>query len=73
MIKKLIISAIVLTALIVGKESRAAGVGGFARVLSENVATERHEGAMKDRLLSGDQAQSLTRERRPILPTYRHI
>ncbi|CAN7430499.1 hypothetical protein [Neorhizobium sp. LjRoot104] len=38
MIKKLIISAIVLTALIVGKESRAAGVGGFARVLSENAA-----------------------------------
>lgn len=73
MIKKLIISAIVLTALIVGKESRAAGVGGFVRVLSENVATERHEGAMKDRLLSGDPAQSPIRERPAVIPTYHHI
>ncbi|MCJ9671271.1 MULTISPECIES: hypothetical protein [unclassified Neorhizobium] len=73
MIKKLIISAIVLTVLIAGKESRAAGVGGFARVLSENVATERHEGAMKDRLLSGDQAQSPIREHPAIIPTYHHI
>ncbi|TCV74654.1 hypothetical protein EDE05_103410 [Neorhizobium sp. R1-B] len=34
MIKKLIISAVVLTALISGKEAKAAGAGGFARALS---------------------------------------
>ncbi|MGK6312080.1 transglutaminase-like cysteine peptidase [Neorhizobium sp. DT-125] len=55
MIKKLIISAVVLTALIVGKEAKAAGVGGFARALSsvsaaqihtsEVPAFERHDGA----------------------------
>lgn len=55
MIKKLIISAVVLTALISGKEAHAAGVGGFARALSsvlaaqiqtsEIPAIERHDGA----------------------------
>jgi predicted transglutaminase-like cysteine proteinase len=40
MIKKLIISAVVLTALISAKESNAAGVGGFARVLSSAAAVE---------------------------------
>ncbi|WP_164901746.1 transglutaminase-like cysteine peptidase [Neorhizobium lilium] len=34
MIKKLIISAVILTALISGKESHAAGAGGFARALA---------------------------------------
>jgi predicted transglutaminase-like cysteine proteinase len=34
MIKKLIISAAILTALIAGKEAHAAGAGGFARALS---------------------------------------
>jgi hypothetical protein len=33
MIKKLFISAVILTALISAKESRAAGAGGFARML----------------------------------------
>lgn len=55
MIKKLIISAVVLTALIAGKEANAAGAGGFARALSsvstaqihtsEIPAIERHDGA----------------------------
>ncbi|MEN3148021.1 hypothetical protein ABCW43_11945 [Neorhizobium sp. IRAMC:178] len=62
MIKKLIISAIVLTALIVSKESRAAGVGGFARVLSENAAIERSEGAM-----SGLSPKLTFSERRELL------
>lgn len=62
MIKKLIISAIVLTALIVGKESRAAGVGGFARALSENVALERQGGAM-----NGMPATLTFSERRELL------
>lgn len=34
MIKKLILSAVVLTVLIAGKETHAAGVAGFARSLS---------------------------------------
>jgi hypothetical protein len=71
MIKKLIISAVVLTALIVSKESRAAGVGGLARVLSENVASERHDGAIID--MPVDPAPSPIRERRPIIPAYHHI
>jgi len=62
MIKKLIISAIVLTALIVGKESRAAGVGGFVRALSENAAVERHDGAM-----NGMPATLTFSERRELL------
>jgi hypothetical protein len=33
MIKKLFISAVILTALISAKESHAAGAGGFARML----------------------------------------
>jgi len=55
MIKKLIISAVVLTALISGKEAHAAGAGGFARALSsvltsqiqtsEIPAIERRDGA----------------------------
>ena len=40
MIKKLIISAVVLTALIAGKEAKAAGVGGFARVISSVAAVQ---------------------------------
>ncbi|SFB52828.1 Predicted transglutaminase-like cysteine proteinase [Rhizobium sp. NFR07] len=38
MIKKLIISAVVLTALISGKEANAAGAAGFARALAASVA-----------------------------------
>lgn len=55
MIKKLILSAVVLTALIAAKETQAAGAGGFARSLSsspaihtqiaENRSLERHDGA----------------------------
>ena len=40
MIKKLIISAVVLTALIAGKEGKAAGVGSFARVISSVAAVQ---------------------------------
>ena len=40
MIKKLIISAVVLTALIAGKEAKAAGVGSFARVISSVAAVQ---------------------------------
>lgn len=36
MIRKLIISAVVLTALIAGKEAHAAGPAGFARALAES-------------------------------------
>jgi predicted transglutaminase-like cysteine proteinase len=61
MIKKLIISAIVLTALIVGKESRAAGVGGFARVLSENAAIERQDGVRNDTPLTFSERRELLR------------
>jgi predicted transglutaminase-like cysteine proteinase len=42
MIKKLVISAVVLAALISAKESHAAGVAGFARGLSSIVAPELH-------------------------------
>ncbi|MFB9947686.1 transglutaminase-like cysteine peptidase [Rhizobium puerariae] len=42
MIKKLIISAVVLTALISGKEANAAGPGGFARALSSVSAAQMH-------------------------------
>lgn len=42
MIKKLIISAVVLTALIYGKEANAAGAGGFARSLSSIMAAQIH-------------------------------
>ncbi len=61
MIKKLIISAVVLTALIVGKESRAAGVAGLAGVLSEHAAVERQDGATKDRLLTFAERRELLR------------
>ncbi len=46
MIRKLIISAAILTALIVSKESHAAGVGGLARDLAVNsvLATQIHGG-----------------------------
>lgn len=46
MIRKLIISAAILTALIVSKESHAAGVGGLARDLAVNsvLALQVHGG-----------------------------
>jgi hypothetical protein len=40
MIKKLIISVVVLTALIVGKEANAAGPAGFARSLTSNFSVQ---------------------------------
>jgi predicted transglutaminase-like cysteine proteinase len=43
MIKKLIISAVVLTALISGKEANAAGAAGFARSLAASTHTELAE------------------------------
>jgi predicted transglutaminase-like cysteine proteinase len=43
MIKKLIISAVVLTALISGKEANAAGAAGFARSLATSTQTELAE------------------------------
>ncbi|WJH40672.1 transglutaminase-like cysteine peptidase [Aliirhizobium terrae] len=43
MIKKLIISAVVLTALISGKEANAAGAAGFARALATSTHTELAE------------------------------
>ncbi|MDQ0136762.1 putative transglutaminase-like cysteine proteinase [Neorhizobium galegae] len=61
MIRKLIISAIVLTALIVGKESRAAGVTGFAGILSEHAAIERHQGAKDDTALTFSKRRELLR------------
>ncbi|UIK04114.1 transglutaminase-like cysteine peptidase [Neorhizobium galegae] len=61
MIKKLIISAIVLTALIVGKESRAAGITGFAGMLTEGVAIERHHRVEDDTALTFSQRRELLR------------
>ncbi len=40
MIKKLVVSAVVLTILISGKEANAAGAGGFARGLSSAVTSQ---------------------------------
>lgn len=61
MIKKLIISAIVLTALIVSKESHAAGVGGFARVLSGNTAIVRDKAVQNDAPLTSAERGELLR------------
>jgi predicted transglutaminase-like cysteine proteinase len=70
MIKKLIISAIVLTALVAGKEANAAGPGSFARSLSGvpalhmQVAQNRTHGAERSKTISDftiDQAAELKR------------
>ncbi|CDZ28312.1 transglutaminase-like cysteine peptidase [Neorhizobium galegae] len=61
MIKKLIISAVVLTALIVGKESRAAGVTGFAGILTERTALERQDGVKGDTALTFSKRRELQR------------
>lgn len=42
MIKKLVISAVVLTALIAGKEAHATGLAGFARSLASSQALQIH-------------------------------
>jgi predicted transglutaminase-like cysteine proteinase len=70
MIKKLIISAIVLTALVAGKEANAAGPGSFARSLSGvpalhmQVAQNRTHGAERSETISEftiDKARELKR------------
>lgn len=54
MIKKLFISAVILTALISAKESRAAGAGGFARMLgsADIVQVQEAQGYFRNRPLS---------------------
>ncbi len=59
MIKKLFISAVILTALISAKESRAAGAGGFARMLGSAEIVQVQE------------AQSYFRHRPSSTPAHR--
>ena len=59
MIRKLIISAAVLAALIHGKEANAAGVGGFARELAVSPALHMQASAPETFSDSGDAADDV--------------
>jgi predicted transglutaminase-like cysteine proteinase len=65
MIKKLIMSAVILTALIAAKESHAAGAGGFARVLA--AAPAIHVQLAQTELQRMDQVDGVTQEKREQL------
>ncbi|WP_105383376.1 transglutaminase-like cysteine peptidase [Neorhizobium alkalisoli] len=70
MIKKLIISAVVLTALIAGKEANAAGAGGFARALSSAPAVQvqvAENRAIESQKPIEDEVLTLTFEKRSEL------
>jgi predicted transglutaminase-like cysteine proteinase len=60
MIRKLIISAVVLTALISGKEANAAGVAGFARSIASTVPQTEFAGLAPAR----EKATTFTAEKR---------
>ena len=65
MIKKLIMSAVILTALIAAKESHAAGAGGFARVLASAPAI--HVQLAQTELQRMDQFDGFTQKKREQL------